>query len=45
MFGVIFVCGNLLLQIAGKTAKLAKIRISGHALHAALRVNVFISVQ
>ena len=26
MFAVIFICGNLLLCIAGKTAKIAKIR-------------------
>ena len=26
MFGVIFICGNLFLRIAGKTAKIAKIR-------------------
>ena len=27
MFAVIFICGNLFLRIAGKTAKIAKIRI------------------
>ena len=26
MFAVIFICGNLFLRIAGKTAKIAKIR-------------------
>ena len=36
---------RLFLRIAGKTAKIAKIRISGHAHHAALRFNVFISAQ